>query len=59
MTQKRENCKENGKILIKNARKSKFRKTCLPKYGCHGNVKLLGPRHAIPICCQLNFRRSC
>ena len=47
------NCKENGKILrIKNARKSKFRKTCLSKYGCHGNVILLGPKQ-IPMSCDV------
>ena len=56
MIQKCENCKENGKILIKNARKSKFRKTCLSKYSCQENVKLLGPRHVIPTCCQINFK---
>ena len=47
-----------GKILIKNARKSKFRKACLSKYGCHGNVQLLGVKYVIPHCCQINFRKS-
>ena len=37
MMQKCENCKENWEILIKNAMKSKLRKICLSKYGCHGN----------------------
>ena len=58
MMQKCENCKEKGKILTKNSRKSEFRKKCLAKYGCHGNVKLLGPRHAIPNSFQRNFRKS-
>ena len=53
-----ENCKENGKIQIKNARKSKFRKTYLSKYSCDGNVKLLGQKRVIPNCCQINFRKS-
>ena len=30
----------------------------LSKYGCHGNVKLLGPKHVILNCCQINFRES-
>ena len=44
--------RKNGRILVKNLRKSKFekKKTCPTKYGCHRNVKLLGPRGAI-----LNF----
>ena len=28
-------------------------KTCLSKYGCHGNVKTRGQWHFISICCQL------
>ena len=46
MIQKCENCKENGKTLIKNARKSKFGKTCQSKYG-----------YVIPNCCQISFRK--
>ena len=38
MIQKFDKFKENRKILITNARKSKFRKPYLSKYGCHGKV---------------------
>ena len=55
MMLKCENYKENTKILNKNARKSKFRKTCLSKYGCHGNVKLLIPK--IVMSCQAAARK--
>ena len=54
-SKKCENCKDNGKILIKKASKSNFRKTCLSKCGCLGNVKLLGSRYVIPNCCQINI----
>ena len=37
--------------------KSKFLKTCLSKYGCHGNVKSRGLIYVILNCCQIIFRK--
>ena len=35
-----------------------LKKTCLSKYGCHGNAKSRGQSHVISNCYQIIFRKS-
>ncbi len=44
--------------MNRNTQNYKFGKTCLSKCRCHGDVKFLKHHPTLPICCQINFRKT-
>ena len=36
----------------------KILKKCLSKYGCQGNIQLIGPKNVTHSCCRINLRRG-